>query len=168
MHHPHLHGPRALALIAAFKFVKSISLIAAAIVLLRLRDPETGARLREWAGALSLDTGHQLVGRALHGLLDLSGHTITLFAAIACVYGILYGIEGLGLWWNVRWAKYLTVISTSLFIPVELWEIARHPAPLKALALAVNIVIVLYLVHLLRIEIAAEHRLGGETRSGAS
>ena len=37
MHPPHLHGPRTLAVIAAFKFVKSLLLFALALALLRLR-----------------------------------------------------------------------------------------------------------------------------------
>ena len=46
MHRPHLHGPRTLALIAAFKFVKSVSLVVLAIVLIRLRHPDAGAHFQ--------------------------------------------------------------------------------------------------------------------------
>lgn len=158
MHRPHRHGPRTLALIAAFKFAKSALLVALAIVLLRMRAPEFGASFREWLGAFSLETGHQFVGRALHWFLGLTPHTMTLFAAIAIAYAVLYGIEGIGLWCNVRWAQYLTVISTTLFIPVEIWEIVRHFAPMKVLALAINIAIVIYLVWLLRAELAEDRR----------
>ena len=45
-----------------------------------------------------------------------------------------------------RWAEYLVLIATSAFLPVEIDELIRHPTPFKGLALAVNIVIVAYLV----------------------
>lgn len=164
MHRPHLHGPRTLALIAAFKFVKSISLVVLAIALLHLRRPETVAHFREWLGTFPLATGHELVDRAIRALLGMSTHTMGLVAAIALGYAVLYAVEGFGLWINARWAEYLTVISTSLFIPIELWQIAAHFTPMKLLALMINIAIVGYLVWLLRSESGSKHRV--ERRSG--
>lgn len=155
MHAPHLHGPRTLALIAAFKFVKSIFLVGLAIVLFRLRHPEAIEAFAHWVGTFQIATGHEFVGRAINGLLGIEPHTIALFGAIALVYATLYAIEGYGLWENRGWAKYLTVISTCLFVPVEIWEIHHHFAPLKIVALIVNILIIAYLVWLLRHEIAA-------------
>lgn len=158
MYRPHLHGPRTLALIAAFKFVKSISLVALAIALLRLRLPEAGAHFREWLGTFPLATGHELIDRAIRALLGMSTRTMGLVAAIALGYAVLYAIEGFGLWINARWAEYLTVISTSLFIPLELWQIASHFTPMKLLALVINVAIVAYLIWLLRSGSAAAHR----------
>ena len=155
MHAPHLHGPRTLALIAAFKFVKSLALVVLAILLFRLRHPEKIEAFAHWLGTLQIATGHESVSRAIHWMLGVDAHTIALFAGIALVYATLYAIEGYGLWENRDWAKYLTVISTCLFIPVELWEMYRHFSPLKVLALVVNILIVAYLVWLLRHELAA-------------
>jgi uncharacterized membrane protein (DUF2068 family) len=62
----------------------------------------------------------------------------------------LFAIEGWGLWREKRWAEYLTVIVTASLIPLEIWEIIRHLTWLKVAALALNIAIVLYLLHLLR------------------
>lgn len=165
MHRPHLHGPRTLALIAAFKFLKSISLVVLAIALLRLRQPEVGAHFREWLGTFPIATGHELIDRAISGLLGMSTHTMDLVAAIALGYAVLYAIEGVGLWINARWAQYLTAISTSLFIPIELWQIARHFTPMKLLALAINVAIVVYLIWLLRAELAEDHRTAAAARS---
>jgi len=155
MHAPHLHGPRTLALIAAFKFVKSLLLVVLAIALFRLRHPEAIEALAHWLGTLQIATGHEFVSRAIRWMLDIDAHTIALFAGIALVYATLYAIEGYGLWENRDWAKYLTVISTCLFIPVELWELVRHFTPMKVVALVVNVLIVAYLVWLLRQEVAA-------------
>jgi uncharacterized membrane protein (DUF2068 family) len=150
MHRPHLHGPRALAAIALFKFVKSALLVVLAGVLFHLRQPDASARFGAWLSALPIATGHELVGRAIDDLLGLSPHTMGLFCVVALVYATLYAIEGFGLWRNARWAEYLTVISTSLFIPFEIYEIARHFAPLKLLTLIINLAIVAYLLWLLR------------------
>ncbi len=59
----------------------------------------------------------------------MSEHTLGLFAMIALGYAVLYAVEGFGLWINARWAEYLTVMSTTLFIPLELWQIGTHFTP---------------------------------------
>ena len=70
-------------------------------------------------------------------------------------YAGIYLTEGVGLILRKRWAEYLTIISTAAFIPLEIYEIAKHVGVVRALVLLVNIVIVTYLVLDLR------HALGG-------
>jgi len=65
---------------------------------------------------------------------------------IAVVYGLMEAVEGYGLFRRRPWAEYLTVLSTAvLFIP-EIQELLKHPTDLKIVALALNIIIVLYLI----------------------
>ena len=146
------HGPRTLALIAVFKFVKSALLIVLVLALFRLRHPQTAAHVIAWLSALPLTGGHDSLVHALEWVLDLDGHRIALIAALALGYSALYAVEGYGLWRDLHWAKYLTVIATGLLIPVELWEIAVHATPMKVLAAVINVAIVLYLLRLLRVE----------------
>jgi uncharacterized membrane protein (DUF2068 family) len=40
-------------------------------------------------------------------------------------------VEGTGLWLDQLWAEYLTVVATSLLVPLELYELVRHPTALK-------------------------------------
>jgi uncharacterized membrane protein (DUF2068 family) len=62
-------------------------------------------------------------------------------------YGVLQIVEATGLWGGWRWAEYLAVVATSAFIPLEIYELSEKPTPLKAGALVLNIVVVIYLVH---------------------
>jgi uncharacterized membrane protein (DUF2068 family) len=150
MHRRHAETPRTLALIAAFKFLKSTLLVMLAIALLHLRDPDVFAHVTGWIGSLPIVTGHHLVSRAFDDVLGLSPHSFVLFGAVALTYATLYAIEGFGLWRGYRWAEFLTVISTSLFIPLEIWECLRHFTAMKVVGLAINVAIVAYLVYLLR------------------
>ena len=168
MHPPHLHGPRTLALIAAFKFLKSALLVALAIALFRLRHPDASAHFGAWLSTLPIATGHEFISRGIHWLLGLSSRTIGLFGGVVLGYATLYAVEGFGLWRNFRWAQYLTVISTSLFIPVEIWEMIMRFTPMKLLTLVINVAIVAYLVHLLRAELAAEREQAPAVTRSAS
>jgi uncharacterized membrane protein (DUF2068 family) len=91
-------------------------------------------------------------------VLGLSPHTFGVFSAVALTYATLYLIEGFGLWRGYRWAEFLTVISTSLFIPLEIWECLRHFTAMKLVGLAINVAIVAYLVYLLRMQLDSERK----------
>jgi uncharacterized membrane protein (DUF2068 family) len=58
---------------------------------------------------------------------------------------VLELVEGVGLFYRRRWAEWLTVVATSLLIPLELYELVRSPSLLKAGGIAVNVAIVIYL-----------------------
>ena len=49
-----------------------------------------------------------------------------------------------------RWAEYFTVISTAVFIPLEVYEIFHRFTGVKVGVLAVNVAIVWYLIQRLR------------------
>ena len=44
------------------------------------------------------------------------------------------------------WAEYMTVIITTSFIPVELYELIKHATRARACVLVINIIVVAYLV----------------------
>ena len=69
---------------------------------------------------------------------------VALFTAITS-YGILICIEAVGLWRDWHWAERLTVISTSAFLPLEIWELAKGFSTLKVLAFVFNIFVVYWL-----------------------
>ena len=54
--------------------------------------------------------------------------------------------EGIGLWSLKRWGEYVAVVGTTLFIPLEVYEITEKASWLKIVVLIVNIAAVLYLL----------------------
>jgi hypothetical protein len=61
-------------------------------------------------------------------------------------YGLLEGVEGVGLWLARRWAEYLTVVATSAFLPLEIYELHERPSATKAGTFAINLAVVIYLI----------------------
>jgi uncharacterized membrane protein (DUF2068 family) len=86
-----------------------------------------------------------LVDSLLH-VFTLRSSTLYAVAAAAAVYAVLEGAEAVGLWYQRRWAEYLTFVATIAFMPYEVYELARGVSPLKAVALVVNIAIAVYLL----------------------
>jgi uncharacterized membrane protein (DUF2068 family) len=58
--------------------------------------------------------------------------------------------EGTGLLLRQRWAEYFTVVVTGSFIPLELYELARHVTVPRLIVTGINVAIVWYLIVTLR------------------
>lgn len=140
----------ALRIIAAYKLAKAIALLLVAVTAFGLVDAARFDAFARWILELPIQHGHALLVRLFEHLSAAGPHRFEAIGAAACVYACVFLVEGWGLWRERRWAEYLTTIVTASLIPFELWEIGRHPAVLEFVALAVNIAIVIYLVHLLR------------------
>jgi uncharacterized membrane protein (DUF2068 family) len=82
----------------------------------------------------------------LERLVTLHVTTLWLIGVAAALYALLEGAEAVGLWLQRRWAEYLTFTATTLFLPLEVYELAARVTVLRLLALAVNLAIVLYLL----------------------
>jgi uncharacterized membrane protein (DUF2068 family) len=89
---------------------------------------------------------HHGILHSLAHLFDLSSTTLYAVAAIAAAYAILEGVEAVGLWYQKRWAEYLTFVATTAFIPLEIYELVHRLSPFKIVALVVNVAIALYLL----------------------
>jgi uncharacterized membrane protein (DUF2068 family) len=139
-----------LRLIAVERLARGLVLLVAGAVLVTHSHTSWASHLRDWAGDLGLDPSRHVVSSAINRVAALSPHTLMMLGAGAIGYGILEIVEGVGLLRQRRWAEYLTVFATCLFVPLEVWELARHATLLKVGGLVINLVIVGYLVWILR------------------
>ena len=72
--------------------------------------------------------------------------TLLLVAAGVLAYGALQLLEGTGLWLMRRWGEYVAMVGTSLFIPLEVYELVHTVTWLKVAALVLNLFAVVYLL----------------------
>lgn len=144
------HSGAALRAIAIYKLVKAVALLLVAAVAFRLVNTPSLDHLANWILQLPIRSGHGIVIRWVNDLLDLTPRKFELIGIGASIYATLFLIEGWGLWRRKRWAEYLTVFATASLIPFEAWEIFHHFTWLKVAALAVNVVIVVYLWRIVR------------------
>ena len=141
---------RLLRLIALERIVRGVLLLAAGIYLLFHLNSDFGRLGERVMRAIELDPRRPFLHRIVVYLHHLHASEVRVAAVIALCYGLLELVEGTGLWLDQLWAECLTVVATSLLIPLELYELVHHPTALKAGGLAVNVLIVAYLVYLLR------------------
>jgi uncharacterized membrane protein (DUF2068 family) len=139
-----------LRLIGAFKLAKGLLILAVALGVLRLVHGDAAETLERWTTQLHVDPEGRHVGRAVHTILALDDRHLEALSAGMLVYAGLFVVEGVGLLLRRRWAEYFTVVVTASFVPLEIYEIVRHPTAIRLAALLVNLAIVWYLVAKLR------------------
>ena len=84
--------------------------------------------------------------RALSVLWSLDERKLKAIGVGIFVYAALPLTEGTGLLLRQRWAEYFTVIVTGSFIPLELYELAKHVTLTRLAVIAINVLIVWILV----------------------
>jgi len=72
--------------------------------------------------------------------------TLREVAIAVLAYGVLQLLEATGLWLMKRWGEYVAMVGTSIFIPLEVYELLHTVTPFKVAALALNLFAVLYLL----------------------
>ena len=80
----------------------------------------------------------------------LQPQSVLLAGFVSLGYAAMLLVKGIGLWLELSWAAYLTVVSTSLLLPFELYEVIEQVSILRVGVLLLNLVIVLYLISQLR------------------
>ena len=139
-----------LRIIAVLKFLKAASLIGLSVGVFRSLHQDMGIRLEHWIRAMHLDPGNRHIEMFLERVSNLSPGQVKKLGLVGLLYAGLFLVEGTGLWLQRRWGEWATVVITGLLIPVEVYEIARHPGAAKIVVLIVNVAVVGYLVYRIR------------------
>jgi uncharacterized membrane protein (DUF2068 family) len=139
-----------LRLIALFKLLKAMTLIAIGVGALKLLHRDTGSTLDHWVAMSGIDPGNRWVERGIAKASNLTPAKVKGLGIASFIYAGLFLTEGVGLWLLKPWAEWFTVIITSSLVPVELYELYRHPSTSKIVVLIINIAVVGYLVYRIR------------------
>ena len=144
MNYPH-NG--LIRLIAVFKLVKATALIVLGIGVLKLIHRDVATQLEHWVAMFGFDPGSWYVNRAIQKAINLPPAKFKEFSFGSFLYAALFLTEGIGLWLMKRWAEWFTVAITASLVPLEIYEIYRHPTALKVAVLIINLAVVAYLLY---------------------
>ena len=140
---PHQTG---LAAIALFKVMKGLLMLLVGFSLLRLMHAEIATLFSLLIEALHLNADSRIIHALVLKVDALQPHSVLVAGLVSLGYAGLLLLEGIGLWLECVWAAYLTVISTSLLLPFELYEVIDRMSILRVGVLVLNLAIVLYLI----------------------
>jgi uncharacterized membrane protein (DUF2068 family) len=73
--------------------------------------------------------------------------TLVLLSLALVAYALLELAEGVGLWLLTRWGEYFAVIATSVFLPLEIYDlVSKGITTTRVAAFAINVAAVVYLL----------------------
>lgn len=148
-----------LILIGLDKVLKALGLLFIAIQAHRLLHRDIAVTIQDWIKAVRVDPDNVHLHRFIHKLTGVNRRQLQAVSLGSFIYAGLFLIEGVGLVMRRVWAEYLTVVSTALLLPMELYEILYGHGHLAAkfIVTAINVAILIYLIVALRKHYKTQH-----------
>jgi len=141
---------RGLVAIGAFKLLESIFFFLVGIGALHLIGKDLENEALKLATRLRVDPDGRLVTWVLDHVDSITALRLKQIGIATFFYGGLRILEGVGLVMERLWAEYLTVGATTIFLPWEVYEIARHRDLIRVGVLVTNLAVLAYLSWSLR------------------
>jgi uncharacterized membrane protein (DUF2068 family) len=99
-----------------------------------------------WVQVLRVDPDNRYIHGTLVRIFRVTPKQLRELSAGTFIYAALFLTEGTGLLLRRHWAEYFTIITTALFIPLEVYELFKHFTVTKLVVTGINLLIVWYLV----------------------
>lgn len=99
-----------------------------------------------WADLFRVDPSNRHIHQFIAKFSNLNAKKLKELSVGTFFYSAMLLTEGTGLLLGKRWAEYFTIIATSSFIPLEVYELAKRFDAARIILLLINIAIVIYLI----------------------
>ena len=142
---------------AVFEVLKGAIVFVAGFGLTRLVHRDVAHAAHALIDRLHLDAARKFPHIFLQLAANLSDAQLWGLAVLALAYALLRFAEAYGLWFQRRWGEWIAAVSGGIYVPVELYELARGVTWIKLAALLLNAAVVAYMCYML---------WRGTTRSG--
>lgn len=139
-----------LLLVGLFKLTKFVFFAAVGVGALHLIHKNLGDEVLRLTEALRLGPESPIVSFLLDKADLIDHHQLRQASLFAFLYSGLCLIEGTGLMMRRVWAEYFTVTLTVLGLPWEAYELLMRFTWLKVGVMAVNVLVLLYLLWVLK------------------
>jgi uncharacterized membrane protein (DUF2068 family) len=147
------HGAnlQVLRAVATFELAKGLIVLLAAcgiVFLVHRQDPWDIADglLR----LLHISPDHHFAQVFLDWADSLTDAKLWAVGAVAVAYSILRFVEAYGLWYGRTWAEWIALISGTIYLPIEIYNVIRHQSLFHIFLLIANLAVVLYMLYALR------------------
>ena len=134
--------------IAIFEAVKGVLALALGVILLRLRHNDLENVARHMLGFMHINPDRHFYHDMMLAAGKVTSRGIWLFVFGVTAYALIRFAEAIGLWLEREWAEWFALISGSIYLPWEIYELFRRQTWIRWTVLAINLLIVLYLLWL--------------------
>ena len=141
----HVAGTR---LVALFEASKGAFVVAAGLGMLALIHRNAQAVAEEIVRHLHLNPAKHFPRIFLDAAATATDARLWALALTAMVYAAVRFAEAYGLWRQRVWAEWFGILTGSIYLPVELYELTVSVTVVKLSIFAVNLFVVAWLAHI--------------------
>lgn len=138
--------PAGLRVIATFEAAKGLLILLVGLGLLGLIHHDVEDFGEELVNHLHFNPGAHYSRVFLELTAKVTDGWLWGLAVFSVCYASLRFLEAYGLWHGRRWGELLAAASGMIYVPFEVIELAKKATWVRAGSLAVNIVVVAYLL----------------------
>jgi uncharacterized membrane protein (DUF2068 family) len=102
--------------------------------------------IRPLANQIGWNPDNSKIIRHIAHAFALSSSMLAWISIGLAAYALIELVEAVGLWLMRRWGEYFAVIATSVFLPLEVYELTEKLTALRLVAFSVNIIAVIWLL----------------------
>lgn len=144
-----------LRLLAVLRLIEGIGELAIGLTLfgLQSRVPSVVQALKNElpllvpaAENIGWNIENSWIARTIDDIARISPDSYGLIGLGIAALGAVKLAEATGLWLAKRWGEYLSVVATSVFIPVEIRELILGITPFKVTIFVINVAAVVWLI----------------------
>lgn len=147
-----------LSAIALLEAAKGLGVILLLLILFGVHRHAEGL-MEDLLYHLHIDPDRRAAQEVLHAADRLTDMRLWTIAAAALSYSTVRFIESWGLWHRRVWAEWFALLSGALYLPWEVLKVAERATWMHISILAINVIIVLYMLYV-RIRSVASERVG--------
>ena len=138
-----------LRAVAVYEAAKGVLVLVAGFGLLSLMQRDAQHFAEQLVAHLHLNPAKGYPRIFIDASANITDAKLWIFAGLALLYAVVRSVEAYGLWLGRRWAEWFAIASGAIYVPAEVYEIARGVTLTKLLLLTVNVGIVAYLIYVL-------------------
>lgn len=138
---------RGVRAVAVFEALKGTLVIAAGFGLLSLIHHDIQATAEHLVRHAHLNPARHYPRVFIEAASHVDDARLKTLAVLAFVYAVVRFVEAYGLWRMKAWAEWFAIISGSIYLPVEAYELFERATWVRGFVLLVNGCIVAYLTH---------------------
>ena len=97
--------------------------------------------------AAGFEVDQMTIVHELEKALAAKPSTLALVTLMLAAYALLEVVEGVGLWLLKRWGEYFAVVATSVFLPLEIHDLAKGITMTRVVTFTINVAAVIYLLY---------------------
>jgi uncharacterized membrane protein (DUF2068 family) len=144
-----------MRLLAVERVIRGLGLLGLAILVFLFRGSKGDLQasfdrdlplLRPLGDQIGWNVDDSKIVKGIQNVFSLSENTLTWIAIGLIAYAALQFVEGVGLWLVKRWGEYFAVVATSIFLPLEIYELTEKVTWLRLVLLLVNVAAVVWLI----------------------